>query len=77
MGGNHLERERETLFQLYFSMKGLFKIYSRRNIEMFALLVMSDNSQESFFLSLEFNLRHEHSVFIGPDYVPGFESFRT
>lgn len=47
VGGNHLERSKgKADDKLYFSMKGLYKIYSRKNIRVFVLLVMSNKSQE-------------------------------
>lgn len=47
MGGNNLERcKRKASPELYFSMKSFFKVYSRENIQVFALLIMSDKSEE-------------------------------
>lgn len=66
VGGNNLERcKRKASPQLYFSMKAFFKFYSRENIEVFALLIMSDKSEEWFSSNSEFSLRHEHSLFTG------------
>ena len=66
MGGNNLERcKRKAGPELYFSMKSFFKVYSRENIEVFALLIMSDKSEEWFSSNSEFSLRHEHSSFTG------------
>lgn len=60
VGGNNPEGSRgKAHLKLYFSMKGLFKIYSRKNVEVIALLVISNKSQESFSLSSEFSLRHK------------------
>lgn len=72
MDGSNLERSKgKACPKLYFSMKDLFKVYSRKNIEGFALLIKSNKSQERFSSSSEFSLRHEHSLFI----VAGIEKF--
>ena len=66
VGGNNLERcKRKASPELYFSMKSFFKVYSRENTEVFALLIMSDKSEEWFSSNSEFSLRHEHSSFTG------------
>ena len=76
VGGNNLERcKQKASPKLYFSMKALFKLYSRENIEVFVLLIMSDKSEKWFSSNSEFSIRLEHSLFTGQTISQALNNF--